>query len=205
MSVNDKIYNVKKIFERKTFMALFDKINDFAKAATEKTASFAKAATEKTENAIETGKLNSKINGEERSISAITLKIGEYFLGKLDSGEIFDSDVMNMYEGVKVCRSNIANFRKEIEAINVPKDAPACSCGEQPAPEQKKTECACNFGKEAAYGCSEAENGEKPASAEQPPCCNAALKAENDYKFCPLCGAKVEPEARFCPLCGAQL
>ena len=121
-------------------MALFDKINDFAKAATEKTASFAKAATEKTENAIETGKLNSKINGEERSISAITLKIGEYFLGKLDSGEIFDSDVMNMYEGVKVCRNNIANFRKEIEAINVPKDAPACSCGEQPAPEQKKTE-----------------------------------------------------------------
>ena len=48
-------------------MALFDKINDFAKAATEKTASFAKAATEKTENAIETGKLNSKINGEERN------------------------------------------------------------------------------------------------------------------------------------------
>ena len=176
-------------------MALFDKINDFAKAA-----------TEKTENAIETGKLNSKINGEERSISAITLKIGEYFLGKLDSGEIFDSDVMNMYEGVKVCRNNIANFRKEIEAINVPKDAPACPCGEQPTPEQEKPECACNFGKEtAACGCSEAENGEKPASAEQPSCCNAALKAENDYKFCPLCGAKVEPEARFCPLCGAQL
>ena len=33
-------------------MALFDKINDFAKAATEKTANFAKAATEKTENAM---------------------------------------------------------------------------------------------------------------------------------------------------------
>ena len=88
-----------------------------------------------------------------------------------------------MYEGVKVCRNNIANFRKEIEAINVPKDAPACSCGEQPAPEQKNTECASNFGKEtAACGCSEAENGEKPASAEQPSCCNVALKAENDYK-----------------------
>ena len=39
-------------------MALFDKINDFAKTATEKTASFAKATTEKAENAIETGKLN---------------------------------------------------------------------------------------------------------------------------------------------------
>ena len=36
-------------------MALFDKINDFAKTATEKTASFAKATTEKAENAIETG------------------------------------------------------------------------------------------------------------------------------------------------------
>ena len=174
-------------------MALFDKINDFAKTATEKTANFAKATTEKAENAIETGKLNSRIAAEERNISAITLKIGEYFLAKLDSGEILDSDVMNMFEGVKVCRNNIANFRKEIEAITSPKEvpaeavAPACPCceGEQPA-------C-------------------KPVvlpltNEERPVCdCEPAPKAEATCKFCPMCGAKVEPEARFCPLCGAQL
>lgn len=193
-------------------MALFDKINDFAKTATEKTASFAKATTEKAENAIETGKLNSRIAAEERNISAITLKIGEYFLAKLDSGEILDSDVMNMFEGVKICRNNIANFRKEIEAINAPKDVPACSeCepAEQPAKEAAEPEVPAE---PAFCPCGE---GERPAcepvvlpltNEERPVCdCEPAPKAEATCKFCPMCGAKVEPEARFCPLCGAQL
>lgn len=193
-------------------MALFDKINDFAKTATEKTANFAKAATEKTENAIETGKLNSKISAEERNISAITLKIGEYFLAKLDSGEVFDSDIMNMFESVKVCRGNIANFRKEIEAINAPKEAPACSCCETAA-ESKSSACECETGKtENACGCCGAEQPmNEPVvlpltNEERPVCvCEPAPQAEATCKFCPMCGAKVEPEARFCPLCGAQL
>ncbi len=193
-------------------MALFDKINDFAKTATEKTASFAKATTEKAENAIETGKLNSRIAAEERSISAITLKIGEYYLAKLDSGEILDGDIMNMFESVKACRNNIANFRKEIEAINAPKEvtaeaaAPTCPCCEAaPAESEAPAE-------PASCSCCEAE---QPAcepvvlpltSEERPVCtCEPAPQAEATCKFCPMCGAKVEPEARFCPLCGAQL
>lgn len=188
-------------------MAFFDKINDFAKTAGEKTASFAKAATEKTENAIETGKLNSRIAAEERSISAITLKIGEYFLAKLDSGEIMDSDVMNMFESVKVCRNNIANFRKEIEAINAPKDVPVCSeCEPAAQPAEEATE------EPAACPCCEAEQPENepvvlPLVNNEYPVCDGepAPKAEATCKFCPMCGAKVEPEARFCPLCGAQL
>lgn len=196
-------------------MALFDKINDFAKTATEKTASFAKATTEKAENAIETGKLNSRIAAEERSISAITLKIGEYFLAKLDSGEILDSDVMNMFESVKICRNNIANFRKEIEAITSPKEvpaeaaAPACPCCEAAPTEPAEPEIPAE---PAFCHCCE---GEQPAcepvvlpltNEERPVCdCEPAPKAEATCKFCPMCGAKVEPEARFCPLCGAQL
>lgn len=196
-------------------MALFDKINDFAKAATEKTASFAKATTEKAENAIETGKLNSRIAAEERNISAITLKIGEYFLAKLDSGEILDSDVMNMFEGVKVCRNNIANFRKEIEAITSPKEisaeaaAPTCPCCEaapaEPAEPEVPAEpafCPCGEGEQPAC-----EPVVLPLTNEERPVCDCepASKAEATCKFCPMCGAKVEPEARFCPLCGAQL
>lgn len=196
-------------------MALFDKINDFAKTATEKTASFAKATTEKAENAIETGKLNSKIAAEERNISAITLKIGEYFLAKLDSGEILDSDVMNMFEGVKVCRNNIANFRKEIEAITSPKEvsaeaaAPARPCCEaapaEPAEHEVPAEpafCPCGEGEQSAC-----EPVVLPLTNEEKPVCDCepAPKAEATCKFCPMCGAKVEPEARFCPLCGAQL
>ena len=196
-------------------MALFDKINDFAKTATEKTANFAKATTEKAENAIETGKLNSRIAAEERSISAITLKIGEYFLAKLDSGEILDSDVMNMFEGVKVCRNNIANFRKEIEAITSPKEvpaeaaAPACPYCEaapaEPAEPEVPAEpafCPCGEGEQPAC-----EPVVLPLTNEERPVCDCepAPNAEATCKFCPMCGAKVEPEARFCPLCGAQL
>ena len=209
------MYILKKKYEGSNFMALFDKINDFAKTATEKTASFAKATTEKAENAIETGKLNSRIAAEERNISAITLKIGEYFLAKLDSGEILDSDVMNMFESVKVCRNNIANFRKEIEAITSPKEvpaeaaAPACPCCEAAPTEPAEPEVPAE---PAFCPCCE---GEQPAcepvvlpltNEERPVCdCEPAPKAEATCKFCPMCGAKVEPEARFCPLCGAQL
>lgn len=209
------MYTLKKKYEGSNFMALFDKINDFAKTATEKTANFAKATTEKAENAIETGKLNSRIAAEERNISAITLKIGEYFLAKLDSGEILDSDVMNMFESVKVCRNNIANFRKEIEAITSPKEvpaeaaAPACPCCEAAPAEPAEPEVPAE---PAFCHCCE---GEQPAcepvvlpltNEERPVCdCEPAPKAEATCKFCPMCGAKVEPEARFCPLCGAQL
>ncbi len=195
-------------------MALFDKINDFAKTATEKTASFAKATTEKAENAIETGKLNSRIAAEERSISAITLKIGEHFLAKLDSGEILDSDVMNMFESVKACRNNIANFRKEIETINAPKEvpaeaaAPACACCEaapaEPAAPEAPAEPVCPCCEAEQPAC---ESVVLPLTGEERPVCTCepAPKAEATCKFCPMCGAKVEPEARFCPLCGAQL
>lgn len=189
-------------------MALFDKINDFAKAAGEKTASLAKAATEKTESVIETGKLNSKINAEERNISAITLKIGEYYIAKLDSGEILDGDVMNMFEGIKNCRSNIEGFRREIEAINAPKDAAPCTCTAEEGsgckceePAKEKCSCCCDKPEEPT-----GEPVVLPLVNEEGPvcgCCEGA--AEQSERLCPLCGATVEPDAHFCPLCGAQL
>lgn len=175
-------------------MALFDKINDFAKAAGEKTASLAKAATEKTENVIEIGKLNSKINAEERNISAITLKIGEYYIAKMDSGEALDNDVMNMFEGIKSCRSSIEGFRKEIEAINAPKTVAPCACSTE-----ENTCCECE---EPA-----AEPAASPLEGEEKPACGCCEEAapEQSERLCPLCGAAVEAGADSCPLCGAKL
>ena len=92
-------------------MDFFDKIN-----------SIAKNATEKTGNMIETSKLNSKIAAEERNISALTIKIGEYFIAKMDCGEALDSEVMSMYESIKNCRSTIEGYRSEISALNAPKE-----------------------------------------------------------------------------------
>ena len=91
-------------------MAFFDKINDLAKTA-----------TEKTNTAIEITKLTAKIESEHRNLNAIIQKIGEYYIAKIDSGETLDSEVMSMFEGVLSARKNIAEMREEIEFLKAPK------------------------------------------------------------------------------------
>ena len=94
-------------------MAFLDKINDFAKTA-----------TEKTNNAIETTKLSAKIDSEQRTLNDIIRKIGEYYVAKIDAGEILDEEVMSIYEGVAASRNKIAEMRAEFESLKTPK-APA--------------------------------------------------------------------------------
>lgn len=92
-------------------MAFLDKINDFAKTA-----------TEKTNNAIETAKLSAKIDSEQRSLNDIIRKIGEYYVAKIDAGEVLDEEVMAIYEGVLASRKTIAELRAEIESLKTPKN-----------------------------------------------------------------------------------
>ena len=92
-------------------MAFFDKINDFAKNA-----------TEKTNNVIETTKLSAKIESEQRGINALVQKIGEYYVAKIDAGETLDEEVMAIFEGILNGRKNIEEMRAEIEAIKAPKE-----------------------------------------------------------------------------------
>ncbi len=91
-------------------MAFLDKINDFAKTA-----------TEKTNTAIEITKLSAKIDTEQRTLSDIIKKIGEYYVAKIDSGEVLDDEVMAIYEGVKKSRSTIAEMRAEVESLKTVK------------------------------------------------------------------------------------
>ena len=91
-------------------MAFFDKINDLAKTA-----------TEKTNNAIEITKLTAKCDSEQRNLNAIIQKIGEYYVAKIDAGEVLDDEVMAMFEGVLTGRKNIAEMRAEIESLKAPK------------------------------------------------------------------------------------
>ncbi len=91
-------------------MAFLDKINDFAKTA-----------TEKTNNAIETTKLSAKIDSEQRTLNDIIRKIGEYYVAKIDAGETLDEEVMSIYEGVLTSRNKIAEMRAEIESLKAPK------------------------------------------------------------------------------------
>lgn len=110
-------------------MAFLDKINDFAKTA-----------TEKTNNAIETTKLSAKIDSEQRTLNDIIRKIGEYYVAKIDAGEILDEEVMSIYEGVSKSRNKIAEMRSEIESLKTPK---------APAEKENETSKFCPFcGKE---------------------------------------------------------
>ena len=93
-------------------MAFFDKINDLAKTA-----------TEKTNNAIEITKLTAKCDSEQRNLNAIIQKIGEYYVAKIDAGEVLDDEVMAMFEGILTGRKNIVEMRAEIEALKAPKTA----------------------------------------------------------------------------------
>ena len=91
-------------------MALFDKINDFAKTA-----------TEKTNMAIESTKLSAKIDSEQRTLNDIIRKIGEYYVAKMDSGEVLDEEVMAIYEGVVASRKTIEEMRTEKEMLKIQK------------------------------------------------------------------------------------
>lgn len=95
-------------------MAFFDKINDFAKNA-----------GEKTNAVIEATKLRARITNEEHNISAITAKIGTYYLAKLDAGEELDEKVMNMYAGIQNSRDTIASIKADLGALNAPKEPEA--------------------------------------------------------------------------------
>ena len=91
-------------------MALIDKINDFAKTA-----------TEKTNNAIEITKLSAKVESEQRKLNDIIKKIGEFYVAKIDSGETLDPEVMAIFEGVSATRKAISEMRAEIELLKAPK------------------------------------------------------------------------------------
>ena len=104
-------------------MALIDKINDFAKTA-----------TEKTNNAIEITKLSAKIDSEQRTLNDIVRKIGAYYVAKIDSGEVLDEEVMAIYEGVLASRNSIAEMRAEVEALKAPKTNSVVSAEQKVCP-----------------------------------------------------------------------
>lgn len=84
-------------------MAFFDKINQLANTAGEKAS-----------GAIEIGKLNVKVSGEEKKITSSTMQLGECLLQKLDAGEGFDESIMSLYAQITTARETASALRKEI-------------------------------------------------------------------------------------------
>lgn len=162
-------------------MALLDKLNTLAATA-----------TSKANNAIENGKLNLKINSEERKIAEFTLNIGELLVDKLDAGETFDDEIMALYASIQAAREVILRAQADLEANRQAEEAspaaPACaSCG-APLTEDAKFCTSC--------GAKVEEPSPEVVEAEvvPPTCASCGAPLEDEANFCTQCGTKVEPE-----------
>lgn len=100
-------------------MALFDKINELAKTAGEKTG-----------NAIEITKLNARIGKEREHITEAKREIGEIYYAKLSEGYELLPDAAVFADKIKESENIIEEARAEIERIRAGEAAP-----EEEAPE----------------------------------------------------------------------
>ncbi len=161
-------------------MALLDKLNTLAATA-----------TSKANNAIENGKLNLKINSEERKIAEFTLNIGELLVDKLDAGETFDDEIMALYDSIQAAREVILRAQADLEANRQAEEAPAApacaSCG-APLAEDAKFCASCGAKVE------EPEPEVVEAEVVPPTCASCGAPLEVEANFCTQCGTKVEPE-----------
>ena len=153
------------------------------------------AAANRANNAIETGKLSLKINGEESKILEFTIDIGELMVDKLDNGLVFDDDeIKALYSSILAARETIAGYQAEIDANRVevvddPGKAPGvcAKCGAPLAPDAKFCDqCGTKVEEEPAPEEAPAEEPAAPAVCAD---CGAELK--EDAKFCNQCGTPV--------------
>lgn len=104
-------------------------LRDMIAAASSKANSLASAASSKANSAIETGKLNLKINSEEKKIAEFTQNIGALVLDKLDAGETCDDEIMALYDSILASRATIDEARAEIDTIRRAAEPTCPSCG----------------------------------------------------------------------------
>ena len=156
-------------------MALRDKLNILAAAA-----------TDKANSAIESGKLTYKVNTEEKKIEAFTLAIGDLLVDKLDNGEVFDDEIMALYASIQACR-DVIHTALGNQAAKSPSLPTCASCGAELA--------------ETARFCSDCgAKVEEPAievveAEEVPPCSNCGAELGPEATFCDQCGTKVDAPA----------
>lgn len=92
-------------------MALLDKLNNLAKNV-----------GDKANDAIETTKLNSRINTEKAEIANLLRQIGEYYYGKFAAGEASDPEISGLLTGIEAHYAAIREAEAQLRSL---KDTPA--------------------------------------------------------------------------------
>ena len=167
-------------------MAFFDKLNDFAKNIGDKTT-----------DAIETGKLNSKVNAEKNLAGEELKKIGAYYYEKFAAGEAVDPAVQEFCLAAKAHYDAADAAQAEIENIRLENEAQKAAAAEAAAAEKAAAEAAA-----AAYAAAPAAPAYEAAPAAP---AYAAAPVQAAGLVCQSCGAANPDGTRFCGECGTKL
>lgn len=133
-------------------MAFFDKIT-----------AAAKSAKESANTAIEVGKLNMKIKGENDSIEQFKGQIGDLLWAQYLEGEVTDPRIIALCESIAAANANIEALQQQIEELKAPA-APA----EEEEPEE-----------------------EEPQPVLERHCTQCGAVVAEESKFCSNCGSQL--------------
>ena len=163
-------------------MALFDKLNDFAKNLTDKTT-----------DAIETGKLNSKVNSEKNLAGEELKKIGEFYYNAWLTGGEIAPELLEICTAAKAHYDAAAEAQAEIDRIRAENEAAKAAAAPAAPAAPAGIECT---------ACGTANN---PGTKF---CCNCGSKLEiptpPEPRLCPNCGAAIADGMKFCGECGTR-
>ncbi len=134
-------------------MAFFDKIT-----------AAAKSAKESANTAIEVGKLNMKIKGENDSIEQFKGQIGDLLWAQYQEGEVTDPRIIALCESIAAANANIEELQQQIEVLK----APAAPVEEEEEPVEEESQ---------------------PVLERHCTQCGAVVPEES--KFCSNCGAQL--------------
>lgn len=166
-------------------MAFFDKLETLAKNIGDITS-----------EAIETGKLNSKISQEKNLAAEQWKKIGEYYYNLYISGGEAALEILEYCEAAKAHLAAAEEARAAIEKTKEENEARAQAAAAAAVPQTPAAETVCpNCGAAVADGkkfCSE---------------CGAKIEVPVPAgpKYCTGCGAVIAEGRKFCSECGTKV
>lgn len=134
-------------------MAFFDKLGDLTKNIGDKTT-----------DAIETGKLNSKIGSETAAAAAQLQKVGEFYYAKFAAGEQVSPEALEFCQAAAAHYAAAEKAQAEIDRIRAENDAARAASSAVAAP---------------------------PRSAAGPACTSCGAVNAPGTRFCGSCGAKL--------------
>ena len=173
-------------------MAFFNKLNDLAKNI-----------TDKTNDAIETGKLNSRANSEKNLAAEELKKIGTYYYEKFTHGEEVDAEILDLLNAAKAHYDEADAALAEIEKIRLENEAQKAAAAAPVAPAAPVVPATPVVD---AAPVRMVLVSEATGDITCPGC--GALNAAG-IKFCGECGTKLEipqpPAPKTCPNCGMEV